>query len=147
MKIQTLCFAISMLAAAAMANADPSDTQQGYRESRMANEWFTSRELLAMQGDEIDSAVQITNAREPIARSPIAGSSVVPAKSVAVQTQEIHAAPALAIVRAPLGRSVSPLSRTIQAPEIDSMSMFAALTLLGGSLLVLRGRREARSRA
>jgi len=33
-------------------------------------------------------------------------------------------------------------SPTIQAPEIDPASMVAALTLLGGALAVLRGRRS-----
>jgi len=32
-------------------------------------------------------------------------------------------------------------SPTVQAPEIDPASMVAALTLLGGALAVLRGRR------
>jgi hypothetical protein len=37
---------------------------------------------------------------------------------------------------------VSRGSPSIQAPEIDPASMVAALTLLGGALAVLRGRRS-----
>jgi len=36
-------------------------------------------------------------------------------------------------------------SSTLQAPEIDPASMVAALTLLGGALTVLRGRRSIKS--
>jgi hypothetical protein len=35
-------------------------------------------------------------------------------------------------------------SLTLQAPEIDPASMVAALTLLGGALAVLRGRRAVK---
>jgi hypothetical protein len=38
-------------------------------------------------------------------------------------------------------RSPDQGSITLQAPEIDSASMVAALTLLGGALAVMRGRR------
>lgn len=34
---------------------------------------------------------------------------------------------------------------TLQAPEIDPASMIAALTLLGGGLIVMRGRRASKS--
>ena len=34
---------------------------------------------------------------------------------------------------------------TLQAPEIDPASMIAGLTLLGGGLIVLRGRRTGKS--
>ena len=38
-------------------------------------------------------------------------------------------------------------SPALQAPEIDPASMVAALTLLGGALVVLRGRRAVKSSA
>jgi hypothetical protein len=39
-------------------------------------------------------------------------------------------------------RHDSRASTTLRAPEIDPASMVAALTLLGGALVVLRGRRN-----
>ena len=41
-------------------------------------------------------------------------------------------------------RSHSQGSIALQAPEIDSASLVAALTLLGGALAVLRGRRTVK---
>jgi hypothetical protein len=38
-------------------------------------------------------------------------------------------------------------SPALQAPEIDPASMVAALTLLGGALVVLRGRRTVKTSA
>lgn len=34
---------------------------------------------------------------------------------------------------------------TLQAPEVDSASLVAALTLLGGALIVMRGRRASKT--